>query len=76
MYNQSPEEGAWLESHMVIYPDKSYKINFIYDDYNQLSKTARESDKIKEEFRVYPRSKEFTPQWWQDILGKRAKYLK
>ncbi|AGT43844.1 Imm5 family immunity protein [Treponema pedis] len=76
MYNQSPEEGAWLESHMVIYPDKSYKINFIYDDYNQLSKTARESDKIKEEFRVYPRSKEFTPQWWQDILGKKAKYLK
>ena len=32
-------------------------------------------DNFSHEFKNYPRAKEYTPVWWQEILGKKAKYL-
>lgn len=75
MYKQQPKEGAWLESQMIIFPNKTYKINFIYDEYEKLSKISKKPDNIQEEFRKYPRSKDFTPEWWKNILGKKVKYV-
>lgn len=76
MYNQYPKEGAWLESKISIFPDKNYEIVLNYDDYDSFMPRAKDAENLVQEFESYPRSKEFTPQWWQDILGKKAKYLK
>ncbi|MDR2915997.1 MAG: immunity protein Imm5 [Tannerella sp.] len=69
MYKQNPEEGAWIESQMIIHPDKTYNIHFIYDEYELLSKIARNHENLLEEFKVYPRSRQYTPEWCHSILG-------
>lgn len=76
MYKQNKKEGAWLQSILIIFPNGEYEYKFNYDNRDTLTYFADDPDELVSEFRAYPRSKEFTPQWWQDILGKRAKYLK
>jgi hypothetical protein len=80
MYSQRPEEGAWLQSCLNIYPypdgdQYTFRYVFNYDDYEKLEDYQQDNEELKFEFEKYPRSKEFTPDWWQRILGKRAKYL-
>jgi hypothetical protein len=76
MYNQYPEEGAWIECKMTINSDETYHIDFNYDDFDKFSKRAKNPENLTREFEKYPRKKEFTPEWWQKILGRKAKYLK
>ncbi len=72
MYKQRPEEGAWFESQMIVHPDKTYNIHFIYDEYDLLSKITRNHENVLEEFKVYPRSKQYTPEWCHNILDKQS----
>lgn len=76
MYEQNKCEGAWFTSKIEINEDKTYSIEFNYDNIEELPNNWQQPDHFVSEFEKFPRSKEFTPQWWQDILGKKAKYLK
>lgn len=76
MYKQNPNEGAWIVSHLLINPDKTFSISFNYEDYDNFPQRAKNPEYLIAEFEAYPRSKEFTPDWWQKILGRKAKYLK
>lgn len=76
MYIQKPDEGAWLQSYLTVYPDRKYEYEFNYDNRDTLDYFANNPDELKSEFETYPRKKEFTPEWWQKILGRKAKYLK
>jgi hypothetical protein len=76
MYNQNKLEGAWCHCYLTFDRNKNYDIEFNYDDKSKFLEEDLDPDDIKYEFEGYPRSKEFTPDWWQKILGKRAKYLK
>jgi hypothetical protein len=76
MYQQRQNEGAWFQCKLTFYPDKSYDIIFNYDNKEVLpEERLKEPVYFIEEFKIYPRSKEYTPEWWQNILGKKAKYL-
>jgi hypothetical protein len=76
MYVQKPDEGAWLQSYLTVYPERKYEYEFNYDNRETLDYFANNPDELKSEFEAYPRSKEFTPEWWRNILGKKTKYLK
>jgi hypothetical protein len=75
MYRQVPKEGAWIMSHLIILNDKSYTISFNYDDFDKFSNIAKDPADLICEFEFYPRSKDFTPEWWQRLLKKMAKYI-
>ena len=76
MYAQKPEEGAWLQSYLTIFPNGKYEYKFNYDGNDTLDYFADDPDELLSEFEAFPRKKEFTPDWWQKILGRKAKYLK
>ena len=77
MYNQAKVEGAWFYCIIELNPDLTYSIRFVYDDKSQIPQDHLvDSDDFVAEFKKYPRAKEYTPLWWQEILGKKAKYLK
>ena len=76
MYNQKPEEGSWLQSYLTIYPNGNFEFEFNYDNNETLLYYATDAEEQVYEFEGYPRAKEFTPDWWKKILGKKAKYLK
>lgn len=76
MYNQAKVEGAWFYCIIELNPDLTYSIRFVYDDKSQIPQDHLvDSDDFVAEFKKYPRAKEYTPLWWQEILGKKAKYL-
>lgn len=75
MYKQNPKEGAWMQCRMIIKRDKMYHITFNYDDINSVSEIFHKPDWLLSMFEEYPRSKEYTPQWYRDIIGKRKLYL-
>ena len=76
MYNQVKAEGAWFYCVIELNPDLTYSIRFVYDDKSQIPQDHLiDSDDFVVEFKKYPRTKEYTPVWWQETLGKKAKYL-
>lgn len=76
MYRQAENEGAWFQCSMDINPQGDYTITFNYDNIKLLPEAFQDADYLKDEFKKFPRAKEFTPKWWQDILDKKIKYLK
>lgn len=75
MYKQAPKEGAWLNCCLKVTPQKKYSLELNYDDKDRLYNSEIKEDSVIEEFKKFPRSKEFTPVWWKSILGNKAKYL-
>lgn len=76
MYNQAKVEGAWFYCIIELNPDLTYSIRFVYDDKSQIPQDHLvDSDDFAAEFKKYPRAKEYTPLWWQEILGKKVKCL-
>ena len=75
MYIQAPKEGAWLQCFITINKDRSYDISFNYDDITSVSDIFNDADWLVGVFEDYPRSKEYTPQWYRDMIGKRKLYL-
>lgn len=71
MYSQADIEGAWLTCTIELMPNKTFTVCFNYDE--MLDNET--PDNFSHEFKNYPRAKEYTPVWWQEILGKKAKYL-
>lgn len=77
MYNQAKIEGAWFMCKISIDTNLKYALEFDYDDEKLIPNDEMiDPDDFKEEFKKYPRGREYTPIWWQNILGKRAKYIK
>lgn len=52
-----------------------YHLTFNYDDLDSVSEIFHKPDWLLSMFEDYPRSKEYTPQWYRDIIGKRKLYL-
>lgn len=75
MYLQEPKEGAWMCSFITVNKDKTYDIQFNYDDIDSVSEIFHKPDWLLSMFEDYPRSKAYTPQWYRDIIGKRKLYL-
>ncbi len=75
MYIQAPEEGAWIQCYITINKDRSYDVLFNYDDITSISDICNSPDRLVGVFEDYPRSKEYTPQWYRDMIGKRKLYL-
>lgn len=76
MYEQCKDEGGWLSCALIANKDRTYSITFNYDSREVQERiTSRSDESIVAEFRGYPRAKEFTPKWWQKLLGKKVAYL-
>lgn len=75
MYMQAPKEGVWMQCLITINKDSSYDISFNYDDITSISDIFNRPDWLVGVFEDYPRSKEYTPQWYRDMIGKRKLYL-
>ncbi len=74
MYQQAPEEGAWLNSSLTVDQQGNFTLEVNYDDRDRLYDADAEKV-LPYEFEEYPRRKEYTPKWLQAVLGKKAKYL-
>ena len=75
MYLQNPKEGAWMQCFITVNKDRTYNIQFNYDDIASVSDIFHRPDWLVGVFEDYPRSKEYTPQWYRDMIGKRKLYL-
>lgn len=77
MYDQAKIEGAWLTCKIEFDTKKKFVIEFNYDNESLLpDDVLNDPDRFETEFRKRPRGREYTPIWWQNILGRRAKYIK
>ena len=77
MYKQASNEGSWLICKIEFDTQKKFIIEFNYDNKSSLPNDVFDNpERLETEFEDYPRTKEYTPVWWQGILGKKAKYLK
>jgi predicted small secreted protein len=70
IYEQSPKEGTWFSYKMSIFPDKKYKIVYNFDQCRIYEDKEPNLGDFAKEFTKYPRSKDFTPDWWQEIVQK------
>lgn len=75
MYLQNPKEGTWMQCFITVNKDRTYNIQFNYDDIASVSDIFHRPDWLVGVFEDYPRSKEYTPQWYRDMIGKRKLYL-
>lgn len=76
IYEQSPEAGTWFSYKMTIYPDMTYKIEYNFDQCRIYEDKEPNLGDFVQEFTKYPRSKSFTPDWWQEIVQKnKLRYL-
>lgn len=75
MYMQYPKEGAWFSLKMVIEKNYSYKLEFNYDNFNEIPAYFQELDWIFNFYCKFPRSKEYTPEWLRKIIGNKGEYL-
>lgn len=75
MYIQYPKEGAWFSLKMVINKNNSYKLDFNYDNLDEIPVYFQVLDWILSFYCKFPRSKEYTPQWLRKIVGRRKLYL-
>lgn len=70
IYEQSPEEGTWFSYKMNIFPDKQHKVMYNYDQCRIYEDKEPNLGDFAQEFIKYPRAKNFTPDWWQEIVQK------
>ena len=75
MYAQARHEGAWMQCSLSVLPDGQVRTGFNYDDYTRIPRTLFEPADFVTAFECYPRSREYTPLWWQQLLGKNARYI-
>lgn len=75
MYFQARHEGAWMQCALSVLPDGMLRPGFNYDDYTSIPRALFEPADFVTAFECYPRSREYTPLWWQELLGKNARYI-
>ncbi|MDR2271401.1 MAG: immunity protein Imm5 [Sphingobacterium sp.] len=76
-YQQSPEEGTWFAYTISIFPDGTHHISYNFDHSRIYADKDPNLEPFIEEFRKYPRAKDFTPKWWQEIITRnKLEYLK
>ncbi len=73
MYAIFPEEGAWYNVKLVVNEDDNYSISFDYDSKSEYFEDWTEPIEFKEDFDMFPRSEEYTPEWLKKILLKYSK---
>ena len=67
MYDVSPKEGAWLAAQFVLNEQNVFTNRFNYDNKkDNYMKFVTDLD-FKEELNIFPRNKEFTPDWMKSI---------
>lgn len=73
MYQQAPHEGAWLTFTCTFSLKRRIlkKIAFDYGD-KGLDEFHSAARFLSEEFEKYPRSREYTPHFWQQYIAKTA----
>lgn len=77
IYEQSPQEGTWYAYKLTIEPSLVFEAAYNFDDPKIYSDKEPVFEPFVEEFKSYPRTAEFTPGWWQDIITKnKLEYLK
>ena len=74
MYNRCPAEGAWMECQLTLTPQGDFTFNLNYDDKDALSE-EQSPDTFAAAFMEYPRSRLYTPAWWQNLLSYDTAYL-
>ena len=75
MYNKNSKQGAWFQVEMFLKSKAQYTLKFNYDNLEQIPSFFQKPDWLLEMFREYPRSKEYTPLWLREIVGRRKLYL-
>ena len=60
---------------MVIEKNYSYKLEFNYDNFNEMPAYFQELDWVFNFYCKFPRSKEYTPEWLRKIIGNKGEYL-
>ena len=74
MYNRYPAEGAWMECRLMLTPQGDFTLSLNYDDKDALSDN-QSLDTFAAAFAAHPRSRLFTPAWWQNLLSYDTPYL-
>lgn len=74
MYNRCPAEGAWMECLLTLTPRGDFTLSLNYDDKEALSR-EQSLDTFAASFKEFPRSRLFTPAWWQNLLSYDTAYL-
>lgn len=75
MYNKNSKQSAWFQVEMFLKSKAQYTLKFNYDNLEQIPSFFQKPDWLLEMFREYPRSKEYTPLWLREIVGRRKLYL-
>ncbi|WP_337085157.1 Imm5 family immunity protein [Elizabethkingia anophelis] len=76
IYQQSPQEGTWFSYKMLITPDRSFTIDYNFDEFKIYEGKEPDKEDFIDEFKKYPRAKNFVPDWWQNIIKKhKLEYL-
>ena len=75
MYQKDPKQGAWFQVEIFLKNKEQYTFNFNYDNLEQLPSFFQEPDWLLGMFKKFPRSKEYTPLWLREIVGRRKLYL-
>ncbi len=75
MYMHKPEEGAWVGVIIKLQPDMKFSLSYNYDDINLIPIEKQSPAYLEMEFKDFPRTKNFTPQWWQKIVERKVPYL-
>lgn len=68
IYQQSPEEGTWFSYNLLIYPNGEHRIVYNFDNPKIYADKQPSLEPFITEFTNYPRTKSFTPKWWQAIV--------
>ena len=74
MYNRCPAEGAWMEASLTLIPQGNFTLVLNYDDRETLNYPWSPDDFVAV-FKEFPRSRLFTPTWWQNLLSYNTEYL-
>lgn len=75
MYRLAPEEGAWIQLIVTLTPDSEPQAEYNYDNPAMLDDFPYNPEDFAVVFEEYPRSRLFTPAWWQALLPHDAKFL-
>ena len=75
MYQKDPKQGAWFQVEIFLKNKEQYTFNFNYDNLEQLPSFFQEPDWLLGMFKKFPRSKEYSPLWLREIVGRRKLYL-
>ena len=71
MYESKKEEGGFYELKMTVNKNGDFVKEFNYDVRVEVLQKAFDDYDFTDDFKIYPRTKKFIPDWLADILKRK-----